>query len=129
MANKSYRDLLVWQKAFQLILEIYRLTEYFPKNEMFGLTSQMRRASISVASNIVEGYSRWSDGEFLRFLLISFASASELEMQLMASRELKFLPVENFVTSEHLLRDVLNLLAAFIKKIKRDKSLHKRSML
>jgi four helix bundle protein len=76
---ESYRDLKVWQRAIQMPLAIYRLTASFPKEEMFGLTSQIRRASVSVASNIAEGYGRGSKGEYKQFL--AMARGSNLEVQ------------------------------------------------
>jgi four helix bundle protein len=78
----SYRDLVAWQKAMLLVTKVYRLSESFPKNEMYGLTSQMRRAAISVPSNIAEGQGRSFDREFSRFLSIALGSLMELETQL-----------------------------------------------
>ena len=87
MAN-TYRDLLVWQKAKALAVEIYRATERFPKNEIFGLTSQMRRAAVSVASNIAEGQGRGSKPDFVKFLCVARGSLLELETQLEIALEL-----------------------------------------
>jgi four helix bundle protein len=79
---ESYRDLLVWQRAIQMSLAIYRLTSDFPKEELFGLTSQVRRAGISVASNIAEGRGRLSKGEYRQFLGMARGSNAEVETQL-----------------------------------------------
>lgn len=87
MAN-TYKDLLVWQKAKALAVEIYRATERFPKNEIFGLTSQMRRAAVSVASNIAEGQGRGSKPDFVKFLCVARGSLLELETQLEIALEL-----------------------------------------
>jgi four helix bundle protein len=87
LAN-TYKDLLVWQKAKALAVEIYRATERFPKNEIFGLTSQMRRAAISVASNIAEGQGRGSKPDFVKFLCVARGSLLELETQLEIALEL-----------------------------------------
>ena len=78
---KSYEDLIVWQKALDLAEEVYRATRQFPKDELYGLTSQMRRAAVSVASNIAEGHERHSRGEFLQFLGHARGSLAELETQ------------------------------------------------
>jgi len=82
METKSFRELIVWQKARDLAVEIYRLTEGFPKSELFGLTSQMRRAAISISSNIAESYGRFHRKDKDHFLVIAFGSGSELESQL-----------------------------------------------
>ena len=79
---KSYRDLIAWQKAFTLGTSLYAATKKFPREEMFGLTSQMRRAAVSVASNIAEGYGRQSTADYIRFLRIARGSLFELETQI-----------------------------------------------
>ncbi|MFZ3263124.1 MAG: four helix bundle protein [Terriglobales bacterium] len=90
MAN-AYQDLIAWQKATQLALEIYRCTRTFPRDELYGLTSQMRRAAVSVASNIAEGKGRYSHKEFLQFLYRARGSLLELQTQLFIARELDYL--------------------------------------
>jgi four helix bundle protein len=90
MAN-GYRDLIAWKKATQLSLEIYRCTQHFPKEELYGLTSQMRRASVSVASNIAEGKGRYSRKEFAQFLYRARGSLLELETQLFIAGELRYI--------------------------------------
>jgi four helix bundle protein len=89
MAN-GYKDLLVWQKAMQLTTGIYAVTKRFPRDEQYGLVSQLRRAAVSVTSNIAEGSGRYSDGEFLQFLSQARGSALELETQLLIARELHY---------------------------------------
>jgi four helix bundle protein len=91
MAGKSYRELTVWQKAMQLVTHIYQATEKFPKNEMFGLSSQMRRAVVSVPSNIAEGQGRDSTKEFLHHLSFAYGSLIETETQLQIAANLGFL--------------------------------------
>ena len=87
---KSYRDLDVWQCAIQLSVSLYQLTRDFPREEIFGLTSQLRRAGVSVASNIAEGYGRTSKGEYRSFLGLARGSALEVQTQLVIAREIGF---------------------------------------
>ena len=90
----SYRDLVVWQKAKVLAVEVYRLTDAFPKSELYGLTSQVRRAAVSVVSNIAEGQGRLTKGEFLQFLGHARGSLFELETQLEIALELRYVTAE-----------------------------------
>jgi four helix bundle protein len=89
--TRHYRDLLVWQKSMALTKEIYRETDALPKSEMFGLQSQMRRAAVSVPSNIAEGHGRLNDGHFRQFLATSRGSLFEVQTQLELAGDLKFL--------------------------------------
>lgn len=82
---KNFKELLIWQRSHQLVLEIYIITKSFPKDELFGLTSQMRRSSASIPTNIAEGCGRNSDAEMNRFLIIAQGSAAELEYQIILS--------------------------------------------
>ena len=91
---KSFRDLKVWEKSHSLALAAYDATANFPKQEMFGLVSQIRRCASSIPANIAEGCGRRGNGEFHRFLQIAMGSASELEYHLLLSRDLKFLDAE-----------------------------------
>ncbi|MFA5075844.1 MAG: four helix bundle protein [Patescibacteria group bacterium] len=120
MMIKSYKDLLVWQVGIELVIATYELTEQFPKKEQFGLTSQIRRASISIPSNVAEGYQRKTDGELLRFLLIALGSASELETQLFLAKKLKMTSEEYFLRIDNLLTRVLQLTNSFINKLRKD---------
>jgi four helix bundle protein len=88
---RSYRDLLVWQKAKKLALDVYKSTESFPKSETYGMTSQVRRAAVSVVSNIAEGQGRLNKGEFRQFLGLSRGSLLELDTQLLLATELGYL--------------------------------------
>ncbi len=91
MPVSSYRQLVVWQKAIELVLEIYRATQDFPKEEMYGLTSQLRRAAVSVPSNIAEGQGRFSTGEFKQFLGHAKGSLFELQTQVVIGQKLGYL--------------------------------------
>lgn len=91
MAVESYRDLVVWQEGMELALALYLATEAFPKHELYGLVSQMRRCSVSIPSNIAEGHARSSTLDYLRHLSITVGSLAELETQLLLSKELGYL--------------------------------------
>lgn len=112
----SYKDLVVWQKAVDLTLEVYRLTNYFPPDERFGLTSQMRRSAVSISSNIAEGKMRGYDGEFHKFLGIAYGSGAELETQLLIAKKLVFGAEDLFVRSESLLGEVMRMLNSLVAK-------------
>ena len=90
MEVQSYQDLIAWQKAMVMVTEVYELTKVFPTDERFGLTSQIRRAAVSVPSNIAEGQARNSTGEFVQFLGIARGSLAEVATQLLIARNLKF---------------------------------------
>jgi four helix bundle protein len=90
MSGKDYRDLLAWQKAFELALVLYRDTSTFPSEEKYGIVSQLRRACVSMPSNIAEGQGRRSKGEFSRYLSIALGSLAELETQIMISDALGY---------------------------------------
>jgi len=114
MSTKSFRELLVWQKTRDLCVEIYKITEKFPKSELFGLTSQMRRAAVSISSNIAEGYNRFHSGEKKQFINIAYGSGSELESQLEIAKLL--FPNIDYQKSNNLLLEVLKLLNSWIHK-------------
>jgi four helix bundle protein len=116
--TKSYKDLVVYQKAYELALEIYRVTENFPKQEIYGLTSQIRRAAISIPSNIAEGYQRGSRKEYVQFLNIAYGSAAELETQLSLAGDLKLLSEDDYEKSLDLWRDVSKLLFTVVRSLK-----------
>ena len=90
MPIRTYRDLVVWQKSFRFAIDIYRLTVVFPKHEQFGITSQLRRAATSIATNIAEGHGRETRGEFRNQLSVAHGSANESETLLLLSRELGY---------------------------------------
>jgi four helix bundle protein len=116
--GQSFKDLLVWQHAIGLTTEIYKLTATFPKAEQFGLTNQMRRAAVSIASNIAEGYGRATKGEYIQFLGIARGSCSELETQMVIAGNLGFGTPPNLQTSDALCHDVSRLLSALIKSLR-----------
>lgn len=106
----SYKELTVWQKSIELVLEIYRLTDEFPKSELYGLTSQMRRAAVSVPSNIAEGYSRKHRQEYIQFVKVAFGSGAELETQVIIAKKLGLAGESEFRLAENLLNEVMKML-------------------
>ena len=91
MSGKSYRDLVAWQRAMHLTVSVYKASQQFPREELYGLTSQIRRAAVSVPSNIAEGQGRGSEKDFLRFLSIAYGSLQEIETQLLLAGRLSYL--------------------------------------
>ncbi len=91
MSVKSYRDLIAWQKAMDYVVAIYRCSTGFPKHELYGLTQQLRKAAVSIASNIAEGQARQSTKEFLQFLSIALGSLAESETQVLIAQRLEYL--------------------------------------
>lgn len=114
----SYKDLIVWQKSFHLAILVYQMTISFPREELYALVSQMRRAAVSIPSNIAEGYSRRGKKEYLQFLEIAFGSSAELETQLLLARELNYLSEENLKISLELLVEVRKMLSALMAKLR-----------
>ncbi|MBX4187000.1 MAG: four helix bundle protein [Candidatus Doudnabacteria bacterium] len=110
--TQTFKDLIVWKKAKDLAVVVYRLTEDFPKSEQYGLTNQMRRAAISISSNIAESYHRFHDKEKRQFLSIAFGSGSELESQIAVAKEL--FPKINYEKAEGLLEEVMKILYKFL---------------
>lgn len=115
---KSYKELIVWQKAIKLVREIFILTNKFPRSELYGIISQIRRAAISIPSNIAEGYGRRSKKEYLQFYSIAYGSAMELETQIIISKELLFTSTENFDKVDLLLDEVCRMLNSMISQMK-----------
>lgn len=107
---KSYRELIVWQQAVLLTEEIYRVTALFPKSELFGLVSQMRRAVISIVSNVAEGFARKSRKENAQFVAIAYGSATELEAQIIVAKKLRFTHEKEWQRAEELLAGILRML-------------------
>ena len=108
MKTESFKDLIVWQKSYKLVLEIYMITSSFPKSEIYGLSQQMRRAAVSIPSNIAEGYGRKHKAEYNQFLAIAYGSLLELETQFLLAKDLKY--VDNNQTIEALLEEVARML-------------------
>ena len=115
----SYKELIVWQKSFLLSKKIYQMTTTFPKSEIYGLVSQMRRSGVSIPSNIAERYARGHRQEYIQFLRTAFASGAELETQLLLAKELKFLTGKGFVELNNLLTEVMKMLNKLIKTLER----------
>lgn len=115
---RNFKELIVWQKAHKLTLAIYKITATFPREEMYGLTSQMRRSSSSIPTNIAEGCGRISDADFARFLSIAMGSASELQYQLLLVNDLNFISQENYERLETEVTEIKKMLTSFIKKLK-----------
>lgn len=106
----SYKDLIVWQRSMELVTEIYRLTHKFPKEELYGISSQMKRCAVSIPSNIAEGRRRDGKKEFRRFLIIAYGSGAELETQIEISKRLNLLNLEEFEKSDKLLLETMKML-------------------
>jgi four helix bundle protein len=119
---KAFRDLLVWQKSHQLTLAVYGASRSFAREELYGLTSQVRRAAASIPANIAEGCGRGSDNELRRFLEIAMGSASELEYHLLLVHDLDMLNPEAYQQLNEQTCEVKRMLAAFIVKIKRERN-------
>jgi four helix bundle protein len=117
---RGFRELKVWQKAHAFTLTVYKATVHFPKDELFGLTSQIRRAAVSIEANIAEGCCRSGDAEFERFLEISMGSASELECHLLIARDLGFLKAPDYDRFADDITEVKRMLAPFIQKLRAD---------
>lgn len=114
---KTFKDLLVWQKAMQLITQIYLLTKKLPKEETYGLISQVRRSSISIPSNIAEGYGRNSSNDYIRFLQIANGSLYELQTQLEVCLNLKYISEAEFSTIYEQSREIERMLGSLIRKL------------
>jgi four helix bundle protein len=112
----SYKDLIVWQKSNDLVLEIYKITRQFPKQETYGLCSQAQRAAVSIPSNIAEGHARNHTKEFIQFLGIAFGSSAELETQILLME--KLYSEFDYSTAKSLLSEIQKMLMSLIKKLK-----------
>ncbi len=117
--TKSFTDLIVWQKAHQFVLSTYKMTRDFPKDEIYGLTSQFRRAAVSIASNIAESYKKWSDKEKARILNIAQSSLEECRYYLILSQDLGYCTVED---EQNQLEEVSKLLYAYTNAIQTNES-------
>ena len=114
---KDFRDFKVWSKSHELVLAVYKATETFPKQEMFGLVSQIRRCSSSIPANIAEGCGRLGNSELHRFLQISCGSANELEYHLLLSKDLGYLNEGDYLHLDDLLAEVKKMLVALTRKV------------
>jgi four helix bundle protein len=117
---QNFRNLKVWEKAHALTLEIYKSSKTFPRDEMYGLTSQMRRASASIGANIAEGSCRRGDVDFARFLQMAAGSASELEYHLLLARDLDLLKIADYQRLSVEAVEVKRMLASLMQKLRAD---------
>jgi len=117
METHNYEKLTVWQKSMDLVVGIYGMTGVFPKEEIYGLTSQMKRAAVSIPSNIAEGCRRKTNKDFSHFLTIAFGSGAELETQLRIAKRLKFYGENEYVRVEPLLQEVMRMLNKLISSL------------
>ena len=115
---KTFRDLKIWQQSMELVTEIYRATSSFPEEEKYGLTSQLRRSSVSIPSNISEGFGRNSQGDFKRFVNISMGSLFELQTQIEVARNLEFISKEIFENLYDHSREIERMMSSFIRTFK-----------
>lgn len=115
---QSFKDLIVWQKATDLVIKIYDLTQHFPKEELYGLSSQMRRCAVSIPSNIAEGSNRGTRKDFSQFLRIAYGSGAELETQIEISKRLSFSGELDYNVIDTTLNEIMKMLVSLIKKLK-----------
>jgi four helix bundle protein len=126
--GQSFKDLVAWQRSIELTVDVYRFTSKFPESERFGLTNQMRRASVSIASNIAEGYGRATKGEYVQFLGYARGSCSELETQIVIAKKLGFGILLDLDSTESHCNDVSRLLGALMKSIRSKQSQNPQSL-
>lgn len=115
---KDFKELLVWKKAHELTLDVYQATKSLPKEEAYGLTSQLRRAASSVPANIAEGCGRNSDAELARFLQIAAGLASEVEYHLLLARDLQYLDTEKHAKLDFQINEIKKMLNVFLQKLR-----------
>jgi len=116
---KTFRDLIVWQKAMKLVTEVYRLTKSFPANEVYGLTAQIRRCAVSIPSNIAEGYGRKATNDYVRFLRIGIGSLYELQTQIEITLNLGYLKQNVFDVLYESSREIERMLSSLIRKLEK----------
>jgi len=114
---KSHKDLHVWQKSILLVTDIYNITKEFPKEELFGLTNQLRRAAVSIPSNIAEGSARNHNKEFIQFLYIALGSSAEIDTQLIISQNLGYITESNLKLLTEKTTDIRSMLIGLIKSL------------
>ncbi|RJP82259.1 MAG: four helix bundle protein [Candidatus Zixiibacteriota bacterium] len=115
---KDYKSLKAWQRSHRLVLDVYRVTGDFPKSEQFGLTSQIRRASVSIPANLAGGCGRHGDLDLARFFDIALGSSCEVEYYLLLSRDLNYLPQNEFASLSSEMDQIKKMIAAFILKVR-----------
>ncbi len=124
---RDFRKLNVWCKSHQLTLDVYTATRGFPKDEIYGLTSQIRRAAVSISANIAEGCGRGGGADFGRFLQMAAGSASELEYHLLLARDLQYLSDQSWRTLSAFTKEIKQMLVSLIRKVKDNKSVSIRN--
>jgi four helix bundle protein len=115
---RTHRDLLVWQKSMVLVTDIYRKSQRFPTQEQYGLTSQIRRAAVSIPSNIAEGFGRQSTGDYIRFLNIAVGSLFEVQTQIEIAFNLSFIEESDFTVIFESTREIDRMMSSLIQKLK-----------
>jgi four helix bundle protein len=118
---KDFRELKVWRKAHELTLAVYQITASFPREELYGLTAQLRRASSSIAANLAEGCGRNGDAELARFCSMAMGSASELEYHLLLARDLKFIRPQDYDALDQRATELKRMLTALLQKLNADR--------
>lgn len=114
----NFKDLAIWQRSHKLTIEIYRATQSFPKEEVYGLTSQIRRAVSSIPTNIAEGCGRRTNAELTNFLNIASGSASEVEYEILLAKEIGYITAEQFEAWTKEIDEIRSMIAAYMKKLK-----------
>ncbi len=114
---KTHKDLDVWKNSIELVTEVYRVTKLFPKEELYGLSNQIRRAAISIPSNIAEGAARNHEKEFIQFLYVALASGAEVETQLIISKNLNYIDSSQFKELSNRLNSIQKMIQGLIKSI------------
>ncbi len=117
---RDFKKLKIWQKSHELTLHIYQATNSFPSAKLYSLTSQIRRASISIPSNIAEGCGHDTNPDLIRFLHIAMGSASEIEYQLLPAHDLGYLKAEDFRQLQNKITEIKRMMTGFVKKLKAD---------
>jgi len=117
MGIKKYRDLNIWRKGIELVKDIYKSTEKFPKQEMYGLVGQMRRSAISIPSNVAEGFRRHHNKEYKQFLYVSLGSCAELETQVTIAKELKYIEQDKEAVLLEKLDHICRMTSNLLKKL------------
>ena len=117
MKIKSYRDLNIWKKSIVVVEDIYKITKIFPKEEIYGLTSQLRRSAVSIPSNIAEGFTRFHNKEYRQFLYISLGSCAELNTQIIISSHLSYLDSEKADRILNEIDEISKMIMGLIKKL------------
>ncbi len=115
---QNYKDLKVWEKAHQFTLQVYELTKEFPREEIYGVTSQLRRAASSIPANIAEGCGKFTQLDFAKFLNVALGSANESEYFVLLSKDLTYLSIENFEILNKLINEIKGMLISLIGKVR-----------